>query len=73
MRIQIPIVVDMTDEQVQAYALEYGLPKDGGKLMTREVVDDVRSHVLTLVQDCAAFGEIGDGKGTRGADVSIKR
>jgi hypothetical protein len=29
--------------------------------------------VLTCVQDSAVFGEIGDGDGTRGATVGIKR
>ena len=66
MRIMIPIVVDMTDAQVKDYALEYGLPREGGKLMAKEVVDDVRSLVLTGVQSLGAFAD-------DGADVSIKR
>ena len=41
--------------------------------MAKDIVEDVRSYVLTCVQDSAALGEAGDGKGTRGADVSIKR
>lgn len=73
MRIPVTLVIDMDDEQVRAYAAEYGLPRDGGRLMAKEVVEDVRSYVLTAVQDSPAFGEIGDGKGTRGAEVSIKR
>jgi hypothetical protein len=73
MRIAVTLVIDMTDDQVKAYADGYGLPRDGGRLYAREVVEDVRSYVLTAVQDSPAFGEIGDGDGTRGADVSIKR
>jgi hypothetical protein len=74
MRIPVTIVVDMTDAQVEAYADEYGLPRnDAGKVMARTIAQDVRSYVLTTVQESAAFGEIGDGNGTRAADVSIKR
>jgi len=72
MRIQIPLVVEMTDDQVRNYANEYGLPRKGGRLMAKEIVEDVRSYVLTCVQDSAAFGEIGLGDGTRGAFVSIR-
>jgi hypothetical protein len=72
-KIQIPIVIEMSDQQVEDYAREYGLPRQGGELRAKEVVDDVRTYVLTAVQDSAAFGETGDGKGTRGAEVSIRR
>jgi hypothetical protein len=72
-RIAITLVIEMTDEQVRQYADEYGLPASGGRLYAREVVEDVQSYVLTCVQDSAAFGETGDGNGTRGADVSLKR
>ena len=71
MRIQVPLVIDMTDEQVKQYADEYGLPALGGKLYAREIVANVQSYVLTCIQDSVAFGETGDG--TRGAAVSIKR
>lgn len=73
MRIQVPIVIEMTEQQVQQYANEYGLPAAGGKLYAREVVEHVQSYVLTRIQDSAAFGESGDGNGTRGAEVTIKR
>ncbi len=73
MRIAVTLVIDMTDEQVKQYADEYGLPAKGGTLYAREVVEDVRSYVLTCIQDSAAFGETGDGNGTRGAEVTIKR
>jgi len=75
MRIQVPLVVEMTDEQVAQYAAERGLAAEGksGLPRARDVVKDVQSYVLTLVQDSAEFGETGDGNGTRGADVSIKR
>lgn len=71
MRIQVPLVIEMTDEQVRQYANEYGLPAQGGRLYAREVVEDVQRYVLSCIQDSAAFGETGNG--TRGADVSIKR
>jgi hypothetical protein len=75
MRIAIPLVIEMTDEQVEQYAAEYGLPLpvSDGKVRARDVVDDVRSYVLTCIQDSTAFGETGVGDGTRGADVAIKR
>lgn len=71
-KVQVPLVIEMTGEQVAAYAEEYGLPKEGGPLRARHIVEDVRAYVLTCVQDSAAFGEIGLGDGTRAADVSIK-
>lgn len=71
MRIQIPIVIEMTDDQVETYADKYALPRNGaGKVMAKDIVEEVRSYVLTLVQECAPFGVT---QGTRGADVSIKR
>lgn len=70
MRIQVPLVIEMSDEQVQQYANEYGLPAQGGRLYAREVVEDVQSLVLTLIQDSATFGD--DGNGAR-ATVSIRR
>jgi len=69
-RIQVPLVIDLDDEQEAAYAREYGLPRKGGKLMAREIVADVQSYVLTAIQDSAAFGETG---GQRGASVTLKR
>jgi hypothetical protein len=73
MRIQVPLVIDMTDEQVSRYAAEYGLPEGGGKLRARDVVEHVQRRALTCVQDSEAFGETGDGHGTRSADVNLKR
>ena len=60
MRIQIPIVVEMTDGQVSDYAGEYGLD-----VRAKTIVEDVRSLVLTGVQG------IFDGIAT-GATVTIK-
>jgi hypothetical protein len=71
-RIPITLVVEMTGGQVRSYAEEYGLPRKGGSLTAKEIVDDVRSYVLTRVQESPAFGE-SYGGGARGADVSIKR
>ena len=74
MRIPITLVIEMTDQQAEDYADEYGLPRnERGKVMAKDVIEDVRSYVLTTVQESAAFGETGDGNGTRAADVSIKR
>jgi hypothetical protein len=66
MRVVIPVVIDMTDAQVQDYADEYGLPlSNGGKPYAREVVADVRAYVLNSLQQCPAFYE---GR----ADISIR-
>lgn len=73
MRIQIPLVIEMTDEQVAEYAAEQGLPHHTGPLRAKDIMEDVQAYVLTAIQDSAAFGETGDGRGTRAADVSIKR
>lgn len=70
-RVQIPLVVEMDEAQVAAYAKEYGLPHHDGPLRTKDIVDDVQASVLSCVQDSAAFGSAGRG-GSRGADVSIK-
>jgi hypothetical protein len=67
MRIAITILIDMTDAQVADYAAEYGLPVRGSdRPMARDVVEDVRTQVLTAIQCSTAFG---DGA----ADVSLKR
>ncbi len=73
MRIAVTVVIDMNDEQEAAYAEENGLPRSGGRVYARDVVEHVRSCVLGLVRDSPAFGETGDGAGTRGADVALKR
>ena len=73
MRVPVTLVIEMTDEQVSQYAAERGIPAGDGWQYAREVAADVRSYVLTVVQDSAVLGETGDGDGTRGAAVSIKR
>ena len=50
MRIQIPIVVEMTDEQVKQYANEYGLTVDGTRILAKDIVKDVRENVLHSIQ-----------------------
>jgi hypothetical protein len=62
MRIQIPLVIEMTDEQVQEYANEYALDDTRAKT----IVEDVRRLVLTGVQ--GLFNGI-----ATAADVTIKR
>ena len=64
-RIQVPLVIEMTAEQVQAYAAAYGLGDSSGQVRAREIVEDVQSYVLTAIQESATFGETG-------ATVSIK-
>ena len=67
MRIAVTVVIEMTDEQAEAYANEYGLDRTGtGRLMTKTVVEDVRGLVLSTIQGTL------DGIGS-GADVSLKR
>jgi hypothetical protein len=66
MRIQVPLVIEMTDEQVKEYAGFAGLPHHGGPLRAKDVVDDVREHVLASVQALDDLCSVG-------ADVSIKR
>jgi hypothetical protein len=63
-RITIPLVIDMTDGQVKEWADHNGLPRNGGRLYAREVVDGIRSYVLTHLQG-SALDEY--------ADISIKR
>lgn len=69
----VPVRIEMTDKQVEQYALTYGLPVTNGRVHAKDIVDDVRSYVLTQVQESPAFCETGAGDGTRGADVTIKR
>ena len=63
--VQVPIVIEMTQEQAEEYAGGSGVALTAGAMS-----DDIRRHVLTGVQDSAAFGE---GNGGRGASVRIKR
>lgn len=63
MRIPVTLVIEMTDEQVKAYAAEYGLPFHGGPLRAKDVVEDVRDNVVVSIQ--GYFGDF--------AAVSIKR
>lgn len=65
MRIAITLVIEMTDKQVADYAGEYGLPRDGGRLMAKEVVEDVNEYVLGAVSQSPAFYN-------GGADITIK-
>ena len=62
MRIPVPLVIDMTDQQAADYAAEFGLG-DGGKVMAKDMVNDVRRYVLTALQG-STLGQF--------ADVSIK-
>jgi hypothetical protein len=68
-RVQVPLVIEMSAEQVAHYAAANGLPHEGGTLRARHIVDGVRGCVLAALQDSPAFEEI---DGIRGADVSIR-
>jgi hypothetical protein len=65
-RVVVSVVIDMTGGQVEQYASRFGLPAEGGRLYTREIVEHVRGHVLTCVQDSPVLAQAGAG-------VSIKR
>lgn len=65
MRIVVPVVIEMSDTQVEDYAQANGLPSAGSRLYVPHVVEDVRSYVLTCIQDSAGLGE-------GAADVSLK-
>jgi hypothetical protein len=65
-RIAFTVVIEMTDEQVERYADDCGLPRTAaGKVMAKDVVADVRSYVLEQVRESPQFG-------AGSADVSIK-
>lgn len=64
MRVQIPLVVDMTDEQTRRWAEEHGIAEVGGHLYARDVVNSVQAAILDEVQDGQLNGR---------ADVSIRR
>jgi len=72
MRVTVTVVIEMTGEQVRDYASSYGLPREGGTLRARHVVEDVREYVLNAVGESPAFGETGQGDGTRAATVTLK-
>lgn len=63
MRVQIPLVVEFTDEMAREWAADNELPAEGGTVRAKHIVDDVQSYVLSHVQG-SALG--------RFADVSIK-
>lgn len=50
MRIVVPVVVEMTNEQVGMYAAEQGLARRGYVLHDSDVREDVRGLVLTATQ-----------------------
>ncbi len=65
MRIQIPLVIEMTDEQVKEWASDNDLARtEGGKVMAKTIVEDMRSYVLTGIQGLLTA--------TGYAEVSIK-
>jgi hypothetical protein len=65
MRFPVPLVVELNDEQLAAWAKSAGIGQDGW-VRAKNAVEGIRAHVLVAVQ--AHFDEMG----VR-ADVSIKR
>lgn len=49
-RVQVPLVIEMSAEQVERYAAEFGLPYHDGPLRAKDVVDDVRANALNDIQ-----------------------
>jgi hypothetical protein len=64
MRIVVPVVVEMTSQQVGAYAGEQGLPHCGYVLHDSDIREDVRSVVLAAIKASPLF--------EFGASVSLK-
>lgn len=67
MRIMIPLVIEMSDEQVSAYGVKTGL---GNKPRAKDMVDRVRANTLAAVSEYPLFAALPNG--SKGADVSIK-
>lgn len=59
-RIQIPLVIEMDDEQVKEYVRDNNLPNHDGPLRAKDIVEDVRRYVQYSIQ------------GLIDADVTIK-
>jgi len=64
-RVQVPLVVEMTAEQVTEWAADHGLSLSPGRTPVKAIVDDVQRHLLNL-----ARGDYGLGSG---ASVTLKR
>jgi hypothetical protein len=58
-RVVVPLVIEMSDEQQTSYANASGLPHHDGPLRAKDFVDDVRLYVLGAVQHSAAFDDDG--------------
>lgn len=64
MRIPVTLVIELTDEQVEQWADDEGLDRNAaGKVIAKDMVENVRSYVLTETQ----------GLLTGYADVNLKR
>lgn len=51
MKTVVSLVIDMTDEQIADYAAEHQIPvQANGRPRMKDIVEDVQSHVLALVQ-----------------------
>jgi hypothetical protein len=64
MRVQLPLVAEMTDEQTRQWAKEHDIPEVGGHLYARDVVDSLQAVVPDEVRGRQQNGQ---------ADVSIRR
>jgi hypothetical protein len=64
-RIPVPLVIELTDDQEAVYCEEYGLVRDGVMPLAREVAESVRAAVLAQLQHGPVFCE-------SGATITIK-
>jgi hypothetical protein len=64
-RIPVTVVIEMDDDQQAEYVATAGLPYHDGPLRAKDVVESVRSYILTRISESA---DLGDGA----ASVSIK-
>jgi hypothetical protein len=64
-RIPVTLVIELDDDQQAEYVATTGLPHHDGPLRAKDVVESVRSYILTRISESA---DLGDGA----ASVSIK-
>ena len=58
MRFPVPLVIEIPDDQLAAWADKTGTPRaSDGRVRARDAVDSVRGHALVAVQ--AHFDELG--------------
>lgn len=63
-RIPVTVVIEMDDDQQAEYVANVGLPFHDGPLRAKDVVESVRSYVLTRIAESDDLARV--------ASVSIK-